>query len=144
MTSMTDSLDELKQQLQKMHEALTVSRREKINARPRDKEIPDPIPVALPVGMETPATMRELVQEYVEGAMSTYAASHKLGTFEEEDDFEEEDPELLPMSQFEITEYEMVDEPGPPERAAEKPPEEAAADAPAEPAPETETPVDKP
>ncbi len=97
------------------------------------KEVPDPTPLEIPIGYGAPPTMRELVQEYVEGALSQQAAEDDFGTFEEEDDFEEDDEALLDLSGYEVTEFEMVDEdpqpdPAPPEGApvdgSEDPPTE--------------------
>ena len=126
-------------------EEYALSRRERLQARPKLREHPDPIPIALPVGMATPPTMRELVQEYVAGAMSTYAAEQKLGTFEEEDDFEDTDDEMPPMSQFEITEFPMAEEnptedASPPEDSSSGNGAKAPADSPEKPA---EAPIEK-
>ncbi len=85
-------------------------RREAIQARVSQGEIPDPIPLEMPIGMEQPPSMRELVQEYVRSEMSQQAAEADMGTFEEEDDFDEEDEALLDLSGFEVHEFEMVDE----------------------------------
>ena len=124
---------------------LSLSRRERLQARPKLREHPDPTPIALPVGLRSPPTMQELVQQYVEGAMSTYAASHQLGTFEEEDDFEDTDDEMPPLSQFEVTEFPMEDDEkmeGVSDPA--KPPSEGEPKATADPSPQTEPPEIKP
>ena len=132
--SVSDQLAAITLRLDNLADTMALSRRQRINARPKAPEVPDPIPIAVPVGMETPPTMAELVQTYVAGAMSKHAAEQGLGTFEEEDDFDEEDPELLPMSAFELTPEIMEDdEPGPePETPAPDP--EPVVD----PSPETE------
>ncbi len=91
------------------------SRWERFQARPRDQEHPDPTPVALPVGYKTPPTMDELIQLYVREAVSQKASDQGFGTFEEEDDFSEDDPNPLPMGEFEVNEYEMEDDPDMPE-----------------------------
>lgn len=85
------------------------TQRSRIQARPRDPEDLDPIPLAIPVD-NSPPSMRELVQEYVEDALSKHAIENDMGTFAEEDDFEEEDPELLNLSGFEVQDYEMEEE----------------------------------
>lgn len=124
-------LDELK----KLRELLGGSRRAAIQARRSEPEVPDPIPIEMPIGMGGPPSMRELVHEYVEGALSQHAAEVEMGTFEEEDDFEADDPMLFDLSGFEVSEYEMVDD-----DLDEEPPEAPAApvEAPVEPLPEAE------
>lgn len=93
-----------------MREVLERPRREAIQARARVAEEVDPIPLEVPVGHSLPPTMRELVQEYVQGALSEAALSAELGSFEEEDDFEVPDENLLDLSGFEVSLYEMVEE----------------------------------
>jgi len=113
-------------------------RRDKINARAPAREVPDPTPIELPIGYDRPPTMRELVHEYVEGAMSAKAAESDYGTFEEEDDFEEDDPNLLDLSGYEVSEFEMVEEdetgevitPESPPVDSREPPEGAEAETP--------------
>lgn len=100
----------LREELAELRREMAISRRERINARAPDKEVPDPKPIAIPIAMQTPPTMAELVQKYVAGALSEQAASQQMGTFEEEDDFEEEDPELLALSLFELNAQQMEDE----------------------------------
>lgn len=85
------------------------SQRAMIQGRARDPESLDPTPVAIPID-NSPPSIREMVYEYVQGALSQQAHAEDLGTFEEEDDFEEEDPDLLDLSGFEIHDYELVDE----------------------------------
>ncbi len=97
-------------ELRKLRELLTSSRREAIHARATPGEVPDPIPLEMPIGYGGPPSMREMVHEYVRGALSEHAAEQHLGTFEEEDDFEADDPTLLDLSGYEVTEYEMVEE----------------------------------
>ncbi len=117
-------------EVRKFRELLGMPRRQRIDARVRVPEVLDPIPLELPVGYNAEPSMRDLVQEYVRGALSQQAAEENLGTFEEEDDFEEENPELLDLSGYEITEFEMVDEnpapdaapPGGPPGGTEVPP----------------------
>lgn len=121
--SVTDELQKITALLTNAGKEMRLSRRERLQARPKLREHPDPIPIALPVGMETPPTMRELVQEYVEGALSKHAASQQLGTFKEEDDFEEDDHDLLPMSQYEVHEFDMVEENPLPDAAPAEPSE---------------------
>ena len=103
------------------------------------KEHPDPIPCAIPVGYDQPDTMAEMVQKYVRQEMSAHAKENAMGTFEEEDDFDLDDDQLdLPLSGYEVHEYEMVDEPestvAPSDPPAPEPSQEPSA-TPAEPSP---------
>lgn len=125
------------EELKALGELLSGARRDKINGRVSAPETLDPTPVEIPLEMQGPPSMRELVQEMVEGAMSKKAADDGYGTFEEEDDFEAEDENLLDLSGYEVTEYPMVEE-APQADAA--PPEGDPVEVPS-PSPETE-PVD--
>jgi len=89
---------------------VTGSRREAIAARVHPAEMPDPVPLEMPAGYGGPPTMRELVQTYVEETLSKQAVEDDFGTFEEEDDFEIEEQEMLDLSGYEVREYEMVEE----------------------------------
>ncbi len=131
-------------ELAKLRSLLERPRRVAIQERVSAPEVPDPVPLELPIGMGGPPSMRELVQEYVRGAMSQYAEEHELGTFEQEDDFEEENPELLDLSGYEVHEFEMVDEPGENDPAPAPEPEPPEPDPAAEPAPEAEANPEKP
>lgn len=67
------------------------------------KEIPDPRPVAVPVGYRRPLTLQEEIKRFVRAELSQVAQAHELETFEEADDFDvDEDPELI--SPYEIPE----------------------------------------
>ena len=83
------------------------SQRERLSARALDKEYPDPRPVALPVGYDIPPTMTELIQQYVRHEVSQAALEDGQGSFEEEDDFTEEDHQPLPWEPYAVNEYEM-------------------------------------
>ncbi len=133
--SVVEELRELRAELADVKAQLRVSRREMIHARPKDQEHPDPTPVEIPLG-SGPPTVEELVRGYVEAEMSAYAQTQDLGTFEEEDDFDEEDPDLLDLSGFEVHEYEMVEDevPSSAEEVPEAPSEPSEGEvAPAEP-----------
>ncbi len=97
-------------EIQRLGGLLLGARRDRIHAREKIREVPDPIPLEMPIGMESPPSMRELVQEYVRTELSQHASDTDMGTFEEEDDFEEDDPALLDLSGFEVHEFEMVAE----------------------------------
>ena len=101
------------------------TRRDTIRSRPLDKEYPDPRPVSVPMGYETPPTMTELIQLYVRQEVSQAASAQEMGTFDQEDDFSEDDDELMPPAQYEVNEYEMADDPdmqAPLDTAPESPP----------------------
>ncbi len=90
---------------------LTTSRRSRMSAADTDhREHPDPTPMEVPIGFEAPPTLKEMVNEAVAVRMDAYAESMDLGTFEQEDDHEPENEDLLLLSGFEVTEYEMEDE----------------------------------
>lgn len=121
--SMKSELEELREEIAGLRKTLSGTRRELLAAQAAGQlEKVNTRPVELPTGMQRPPSMEELVQRYVRGALSTWAADQKLGTFEEEDDFEEVDPDTLPNLPFTVVEYPMTDEglpdASPPERAA--------------------------
>ncbi len=129
------------EEVRKFRELLGMPRRERIHARVRVPEVLDPIPLELPVGYNAEPSMRDLVQEYVRGALSQQAAEENLGTFEEEDDFEEENPNLLDLSGYEVTEFEMVDEyPAPDAAPPGGPPEGTEVPSSPDPSPPPESP----
>ena len=108
------------------------SQRERLRSRPLDREHPDPTPVALPVGYESPPTMETLIAQYVRHEVSQQASAQGFGTFEEEDDFEDDDPEDLPWSEFELTEP-MAPDPDMPDPGTLDPVEDSPPAAPAAP-----------
>ncbi len=128
------------EELAKLRALVETPRREKINGRESAPELLDPVPLEMPIGYGGPPSMRELVQEYVRETMSE-SREPELGSFEEEDDFGEEEPELLDLSGFEVVEYEMVEEFAPEAPASPAPP---AAEPPAEPAIQVEAPQEPP
>lgn len=80
-----------------------------------DKEHPDPTPVEIPGDrVDQVQTIQQMIAEYVGSALAV-ERGEDLGTFEEEDDFTEDDHDELDMSGFEVHEYEMDDDPGMPE-----------------------------
>lgn len=140
---------EVRQQLSQLGELLRLSRRERLQKRFSDtaREHPDPTPVEVPLGYRAPPTLREQMQMYIREELSAKAAQAGLGTFEEENDFEPEDADEIPLSGYEVFEFE--EDPSSDlslaERAERAPgagsaiPGGEAADEPAEPA-ETEPP----
>lgn len=87
------------------------SRRELLRDRYSPGENLSPVPLELPVGYETPPTMTELIQMYVRQEVSQAASDAGQGTFDQEDDFSEDDSESLPMENFTVNEYSMEDDP---------------------------------
>jgi len=66
----------------------------------------DPTPIALPVGLDRPPSMAELVQRYVRTALSQHAADSGHETFEEADDFDvDDDPEI--RTKYELDEGDL-------------------------------------
>ena len=121
---------ELLHEIRSWRKSAGTSRRQLLRDRPLDQERPDPTPVAIPIGYQQPDTMEEMVQQYVRREMSAYAQTQDMGTFEEEDDFEETDSEEMGLSGYEVHEYDMApEEPEPdasPPEAAPEPPEAPA------------------
>lgn len=68
-----------------------------------DYEEVDPIPKEAPISAERPPTLDELVKVHVEGALSEHAQGEGYETWSEANDFEEEDPELLPLTEYQMT-----------------------------------------
>ena len=67
----------------------------------RNRELPDPVPLAPPVGWFKQPSMFDHVRDMVRGEhMRLYAESQGAETFEEASDFDVED-DLFPASQFE-------------------------------------------
>lgn len=107
------------------------SQREAIRGRDPQWEIPDPVPVALPVGAERPPTIQEMLKLYLANdRVQQELADEDFETFEEADDFEPDEEDMLYMSGFEVHEYEMEDD---------EPPAEPDEDPPAEPAVERDS-----
>ncbi len=58
------------EELKKIRELVTGTRREAIQARVHRGEPEDPVRLEMPIGMAGPPTMREMVQTYVEETLS--------------------------------------------------------------------------
>lgn len=81
-------------------------------------EVPDPTPVALPVGFRPPPTMVELIRMHVRRELSQAAVADGAESFEEADDFDIEDDRLDPSTPYEELFEPQVFEPFvPPEQA---------------------------
>ena len=98
------------------------TQRSHIQHRERQAEVLDPVPLEGAVsGPPGPPSMTEQIKAYIREAVSEQADEEDLGTFAQEDDFEEESPDLLTLSGFEVTDYEM--EPEYPVEDSSPPPE---------------------
>lgn len=74
----------------------------KINPRlDKGAEVPDPTPVAIPVGIRKSESMDERIRRIVQHSASVAAASQGLETFDEADDFDIEDDPIDPETPFE-------------------------------------------
>lgn len=106
------------------------------------RELPSSRPVEIPVGMQRPETLAEMVQRLVRQHVSKVAAAEAYETFEEANDFDvpDDSPELVNTRYQELTEEEPVERtpaPGPAPAAADPPaaPTAPVATAPAKPPP---------
>lgn len=98
---------EVRQQLARVGELFGKSRRERLDAvRQGRREHPDPTPVEVPIGYRAPPTLREQMQMYIREELSAQAARSGLGTFDEENDFEPEDPDEIGLTGYESFEFE--------------------------------------
>lgn len=72
----------------------------KYNAR--GEEILDDTPVEMPLKFRRPPTLQESIKAMVRGELSRNAMASGQESFEEADDFEVEDDEVLPPSNYEF------------------------------------------
>lgn len=68
----------------------------------KGREVPDPKPLALPLGFKRPETLQEQVQRLIRTSMSAYAQAHDQESFEDADDFDIEDDPLDPSTPYEM------------------------------------------
>lgn len=68
----------------------------------------DTTPIELPIGYQQPETLAEQMRRFIRQEVSQVAQAQSLGTFTEEDDFEEDDEPLTP---YEMTDMQEVEEP---------------------------------
>jgi len=59
------------------------------------------IPIEVPAG-QRPLTMAEMVKRYIREEVSKAAAAEDFDTFDESDDFDEEDPETIPLTHHQV------------------------------------------
>lgn len=67
-------------------------------------EIPDPVPVAKPVGWQAPPSLQEQIRRLIRTEMSMRAAAEGRETFEEADDFDVPDEDPDPVSPYTLKE----------------------------------------
>lgn len=74
----------------------------------KGREIPDPRPMEMPLGMSKPESMEDMIRRFVRQEASRAASAEGMETFEEADDFDidDDEPDAYP------TQY-MVPEVGP-------------------------------
>lgn len=67
----------------------------------RGHEVPDPTPVAMPLGLSRPEPIHVMIQRLVRTELSQQAQQQDMETWEEADDFDIEDDELDPLTPYE-------------------------------------------
>jgi len=81
-----------------------MGRREQIMARKVPGETPDPSPVHVPGKSDRPLSLREEMRRFVREELSKQAQQLEAGTFDDEDDFSETDPDPDLTSPYTVTE----------------------------------------
>ncbi len=69
----------------------------------------DRTPVEMPIGYQQPETLASQMRRFIKDEVSKQAVAENMGSFEEEDDFEM--PDELPLTNYEMTDMEEVEEP---------------------------------
>lgn len=99
-----------------------------------DQEKLDTTPVEMPLGYTRPTPLQDLIATMVRDAVQQ-ENQEDFETLEEADDFEEEDPELLDMSRYELTELneevplaDLAEDPQAPEEPVDPPPNDQVSD----------------
>ncbi|WNK14911.1 MAG: hypothetical protein [Microvirus sp.] len=70
-------------------------------SRDREPEYNSGVPVEPPGGVR-PLSMEEIIRMHVRNAISTEAVAEGMESFEDADDFEEEDPDVLPLTHHQV------------------------------------------
>lgn len=70
----------------------------------KGEEIPDSVPVEIPLRFRTPLPLNEEIKRLIREEMSQAAADQGEETFQEADDFEVEEGDPLPFSAHELSE----------------------------------------
>ncbi len=81
-----------------------LTNRQRLAARPPMAEEVDPIPIAPTVNQSKPETLQDEIRRFIRQEVSTHAELAGNESFEEADDFEEENPEHLDLSPYEFVE----------------------------------------
>lgn len=68
----------------------------------RGEELPDDTPIEMPLKFKRPPTLQEQIKAMVRREVSISAAEQGFETFEESDDFDVEDGDELPPSNYEF------------------------------------------
>lgn len=68
-----------------------------------DKEEPDLTVMHIPGNCHQPLSLRDQMRQFVREELSKQAEDNKMGSFEDEDDFSEDDPEADITSPYEVT-----------------------------------------
>lgn len=72
-----------------------------VKLTPEGQELPDPTPVALPIGLGVAESMDQRIARILRHSASVEAAKHGMETFEEADDFDIEDDPADPSTPYE-------------------------------------------
>lgn len=102
------------------------------------REVPDPTPVAPPIGYQKPFSMVDHLRELVRTELSRAAADADVETFEDADDFDIEDDPPDPHTPYEAV-FDPVPNPPPTSRPIPAPPEPQTTADPLKSAPEAPT-----
>lgn len=86
-----------------------MGQRQRIRERQSEPECLSYEPLHIP-GMDQPLTLREEMQRFIRQQISQIAQANNLGSFEDEDDFEEEDPDPDLTSPYSVTEMMPIGE----------------------------------
>lgn len=68
-----------------------------------DREDNSPVPCAVPLTAQKPLSLQEEIQRFIRNEVSQIAESQQHESFEEADDFEPEDENITPLTQYELT-----------------------------------------
>ncbi len=107
--------------------------------RAGEPETHDDTPVEIPVSMTKPESMEEMMARLIAERIASTATAQGFDTWEEDEDFEDEDPDLLDFTPYELNELqehnhlpaeqglsgtdEAPDDPWPPETSSETGPQ---------------------
>lgn len=77
--------------------------------RAQEPEEHDDTPVEIPAALKQPETMQEMLARLIAERVAGQAQAQGFDTWEEDEDFEDEDPNLLDMTKYEFQELEGED-----------------------------------